>query len=67
MSAHEGREGGQPKVDKCGQGEGVGGWLAKCGRPLRKKIIAAIFKFTQIIWQYVCIYNFHFMSQGLKN
>ena len=33
-----------------------GRWLAKCGRPLEKKIIATIFvKFTQIIWQYVCI------------
>ena len=46
--------GGQEKVDKCGQGEG--GWLAKCGHPLGKKIIAAIsVKFTQIIWQYVRI------------
>ena len=31
-------------------------WLAKCGRPLGKKNVATIFvKFTQIIWQYVCI------------
>ena len=37
-------------MDKCGQGEGGGeGWLAKCGRPLGKKIIATIFKFTQVI------------------
>ena len=35
---------------------GRGEWLAKCGRPLGKKIIATIFvKFTQIIWQHVCI------------
>ena len=34
------------------------GWLAKCGRPLGKKVIATIFaKFTQIIWQYVCLKN----------
>ena len=32
-----GGEGGQAKVDKCGQEEG-GGWLAKCGRPLGKKL-----------------------------
>ena len=47
-------EGGQTKVDKCGQEER--GWLAKCGRPLGKEIIATVFvKFTQIIWQYVYI------------
>ena len=35
---------------------GEGGWLAKCGRPLRKKIMATVFvKLTQIIWQHVCI------------
>ena len=28
--------GGQAKVDKCGQGDGW--WLAKCGRPLGKKL-----------------------------
>ena len=39
--------GGQTKVDRRGQGEG--GWLAKCGRPLGKKNIATIFvRFTQI-------------------
>ena len=44
-------EGGQAKVEKCGQGEGE--WLAKCGHPLGEKNIAIIFiKFTQIIWQY---------------
>ena len=42
-----GRGGGQAKVDRRGQGEG--GWLAKCGHPLGKKIIATIFvRFTQI-------------------
>ena len=58
MSAHSSGEDGQTKVGKCGQGEGQGerGWLAKCGSPLGKKIIATIFvEFTQIIWQYVCI------------
>ena len=49
-----GEEGGQAKVDKCGQGKM--GWLAKCGRALGKKVIATIFvKFTQMIWQYICI------------
>ena len=44
-------------VRKIGQMRtGGGGWLAKCGRPLGKKIIATIFvKFTQIFWQYVCV------------
>ena len=42
-----GRGGGQAKVDRRGQGEW--GWLAKCGHPLGKKIIATIFvRFTQI-------------------
>ena len=50
-----GRGGGQTKVEKCGQGEGRR-WLAKYGRLIGKKNIATIFvKFTQIIWQYVCI------------
>ena len=31
-----GEEGGQAKVSKCGQGDS--GWLAKCGRMLRKKL-----------------------------
>ena len=49
-----GQKGGS---DKSGQMQtGERGWLAKCGRPLGQKIIATIFiKFTQIIWQYVCI------------
>ena len=49
--------GGEGGSDKSGQMQtGERGWLAKCGRPLGKKIIATIFvKFTQIIWQYVCI------------
>ena len=48
-----GGEGGQAKVEKCWQGEGV---FNKGGRLLGQKIIATIFvKFTQIIWQYVCI------------
>ena len=34
---HIGRGGGESaKVDKCGLGEGA--WLAKCGRPLGKKL-----------------------------
>ena len=49
-----GGEGGEAKLDKCRQGER--GWLAKFGRPLGKKILATIFvKFTQKIWQYICI------------
>ena len=45
--------GGHARVNKCRQGEGV------VGRLLGKKIIAIIFvKFTQIIWQYVCIFFF---------
>ena len=57
---------GCPHIRKGGGGGGSGnsgkmrreggGWLAKCGRPLGKKILTTIFvKFTQIIWQYVCI------------
>ena len=51
------REREREGADKSGQiKKGEEGWLAKCGRPLGKKIIATIFvKFTQIIWQYVCI------------
>ena len=51
-----GPKGGRVGSDKSGQMRtGGGGWLAKCGRPLGKKIIATIFvKLTQIIWQYVC-------------
>ena len=49
-----GMEGGQAKVDKCGQGEG--GEVSQMWTSAWKKIIATIFvKFTQIIWHYVCI------------
>ena len=49
-----GGSGGQAKVNKCGKGKGE--WLAKCGRPLGKKIIAICEIYSdQIIWQYVCI------------
>ena len=49
-------EGGSDKSGQMRTGGG-GGWLAKSGRLLgKKKIIATIFvKFSQIIWQYVCI------------
>ena len=47
--------GGQAKVEKCGQGEGV---VSQMWTSAWKKKVATIFvKFTQIIWQYVCIYK----------
>ena len=60
--------GGQAKVDKCGQGEGGWGWLAKCGHPLGKKIIATIFvKFTQDnLAECLCI-KFSFCLYSIEN
>ena len=52
----EGGGGGEGVRQKWTNADRGRGWLAKCGRPLGKKIIATIFvKLTQIIWQYVCI------------
>ena len=46
---------------------GGGGWLAKCGRPLGKKIMATIFvKFTHNLA--VCLYiKFSFCLYSLEN
>ena len=43
----------QAKVDKCGRG---GAWLAKCGCPLGKKIVATIF--VKYLVNHACVSHF---------
>ena len=60
--------GGEGGSNKGGQMRtGGGGWLAKCGRPLGKKIIATIFvKFTHNLA--VCLYiKFSFCLYSIEN